>query len=72
MVGFTQSQTDPCLFISENVICLVYVDDMLFYSPNETDLDIVFEKLRKLNMELKVEDDVAGFLGVLIKKLDGK
>ena len=32
-VGFTQSHADPCLFISENVICLVYVDDTLFYSP---------------------------------------
>jgi len=49
---------------------LVYADDTLFYSPNETYIDIVLGKLRKLNMELKVEDDVAGFLGVLIKKFD--
>jgi len=60
----------PAFSFSENVICLVYADDTLFYSPNETYIDIVLGKLRKLNMELKVEDDVAGFLGVLIKKFD--
>ena len=70
-VGFTQSDVDPCLFISEKVKCLVYVDDNLFFSPNESDFDVVLEKMRKLKKELNVEDDVAGFLGVLIKKLYG-
>jgi len=32
---------------------------------------VVLGKLRELKMELNVEDDVAGFLGVHIKKLDG-
>jgi len=40
-----------------------------FFSP-VSDLDRVLEKLKGLKIELKVEDDVAGFLGVLIKKLD--
>ena len=69
-VGFKQSEVDPCLFISEKVICLVYVDDTLFFSPNVSDIDRVLEKLKGLKIELNVEDDVAGFLGVLIKKLD--
>ena len=55
-VGFTQSFTDPCFFISDQVICLVYVDGTLFYSPN------------KQGMNLNVADDVAGFL--VIKRLD--
>ena len=53
------------------MIFLVYVDGTLFNSPNETDIDIVLEKPRQLKMESKVEDNVSGFLGVLIKKLDG-
>jgi len=57
-------------FISERFICLVYVDDTLFVSTNVSDIDMVLEKLRELKMELNVEEDVAGFLGVLIKKLD--
>jgi Reverse transcriptase (RNA-dependent DNA polymerase) len=33
-VGFrSQEDLDPCLFISDKVICLVYVDDTLFLFP---------------------------------------
>ena len=38
-VGFTQLSADPCLFISDQVICLVYVDDTLFYCPSTTEID---------------------------------
>ena len=65
-MGFKQSEVDPCIFISEKVICLVYIDETLFFSPNELDIDAVLKKLRELNLELNIEDDVAGFLGVLI------
>jgi len=65
-VGLKQSEVEPCLFISKKVIFLVYVDYTLYFIPNVSDIDMVLEKLRELN----VEDDVAGFLGVLIKKLD--
>jgi hypothetical protein len=38
--GFEQSKSDPCLFFSNNVICLlVYVDDCLFFAPNPKDID---------------------------------
>ena len=47
-VGFKQSEVDPCLFISEKVICLVYVGDTLFFSSNESDIDRVLKKLREL------------------------
>ena len=69
-VGFSQaSKIDPCLFISEKVICLVYVDDTLLYAQDEKDIDEVLYKLvEEQKMQLEVEDSVAGFLGVLIKK----
>ena len=44
-VGFAQSSADPCLSISDQVICLVYVDDTLFYSPNKTEIDKTLDKL---------------------------
>jgi len=28
--GFEQSNFDPCLFIIEGIICVVYVDDTIF------------------------------------------
>jgi len=50
-VGFKESEVDPCLFISEKFICLVYVDDTLFFSPNVSDIDRVLEKLKGLKIE---------------------
>ena len=68
-IGFYQSKQDPCLFLSEKVICLVYVDDTLFYARNVKDIDEIIIKLRdQYNMELEEENDVAGFLGVHINK----
>jgi hypothetical protein len=36
-MGFVQSEADPCLFISNDIICLIYVDDaLLFYKDKES------------------------------------
>jgi hypothetical protein len=73
-IGFTSmTDIDPCLFISDKVICLVYVDDTLFYSPKSEYIDEVIANLRKNEMELEVENSVAGFLGVHIERneMDG-
>jgi hypothetical protein len=68
--GFEQKlDVDPCLFISDKVICLVYVDDTLLYAKSMDDIDEVIRKLTQDHqMTLEVEDDVAGFLGVHIEK----
>ena len=52
---------------SERFICLFYVDNTLFFTPNVSDIDMILEKLKELKMELNVQDD---FFGVIIKKLD--
>jgi Reverse transcriptase (RNA-dependent DNA polymerase) len=68
-VGFTQSEHDQCLFISDRVICLIYVDDTLFFAPKQEYIDAVLDKLQQ-SMTLNVENDVAGFLGVHIQRHD--
>jgi len=55
------------LLPSERFICLFYVDNTLFFTPNVSDIDMILEKLKELKMELNVQDD---FFGVIIKKLD--
>jgi hypothetical protein len=69
-VGFTQSDSDQCLFISEKVVCLVYVDDTLLFAKDMKDIDDIIAALEAAGMELEVEDDVAGFLGVHIDRRD--
>ena len=63
-VGCVQSDVDPCLFVHQGMICLVYVDDCLFFAPDDSKFEEMLEKLRGENLTLEREDDVAGFLGV--------
>lgn len=68
-VGFRSlEEVDACLFVTDNVICLVYVDDTLFFSPKEEYIDEVISNLRAQGMDLEVEGDVGGFLGVHIER----
>ena len=66
--GLKQSKLDPCLFIGAKVICIVYVDDLLFWSPKEEFIDDLGEKLRAEEIELEEEGDAAGFLGVQLRR----
>jgi hypothetical protein len=68
-LGFKPCDTDPCLFVSNTCICLVYVDDTLFFARQAADIDDAVIGLRRLGMDLEEKDDVACFLGVLVKRL---
>jgi hypothetical protein len=73
-IYFVQSDFDQCLFISDQVIFLVCIDDTLFFSPDQASISEVIEKLKLegLELEMEIEDDVARFLGVHIdRKVDG-
>jgi hypothetical protein len=67
-VGFTNSTSDPCLFISDKLIALVHVDDTLFFSPKQEYIDEILLKLKANSLDLNIEEDVAGFLGVHVGK----
>ena len=68
-IGFkTNEEVDPCLFVSDKVVCLVYVDDTLFYASKQEYIDEVIQRLRDAKMDLEVEGTVAGFLGVHIDR----
>ena len=70
-VGFqSQEHVDPCLFMSDKVIVLVYVDDTLFYSPRTEWIDEAIQQIQQQELELEIEDSVAGFLGVHIQRDD--
>jgi hypothetical protein len=66
-----QTDVDPCLFMSDKVVCLLYVDDQLLYSDDMEEINKVLKYLREVeNITLEEESDVAGFLGVDIKRDD--
>ncbi|KAL7460733.1 hypothetical protein ACHAXS_001177 [Conticribra weissflogii] len=71
--GMEQSDLDPCLFISDKVICVVYVDDLLFWSMEDQPIYDLAEALRNEDVLLEEEGDAAGFLGVKLTRLpDGR
>jgi hypothetical protein len=62
-LGFESCDADPCLFVSEKCICLVYVDDTLMFAQTQSDIESIVKGLKNLGMDLEEEDSVAGFLG---------
>jgi hypothetical protein len=50
---------------------LVYVDDTLLFARSQADIEDVVKGLQNLGMDLEEEDDVAGFLGVLVRRIPG-
>ena len=59
---FVQNNADPCLFVHQDMIYLVYVDDYLFFAKDDSRFEKILKKLLGENLTLEREDDVAGFL----------
>ena len=68
--GMQVSKLDPCLFVDNRVVCICYVDDILFWSQDVKYINELAEKLREQGLLLEQEDDAAGFLGVKLTKTD--
>jgi hypothetical protein len=67
--GFVPSKTDPCMFVHKKMICLVYVDDCLFFGKDMSDIDKMIASLKE-RFDLNEEDNVAGFLGIKLNYLE--
>ena len=64
--GFCQSVVDPCLFLHNDCILVVYVNDCLLFSKEASVLDALMDSLKK-EFILTMEGDVGAFLGIGIK-----
>ena len=59
---------DPCVFIKEDVIVLVYVDNCLIFSRDKDKINQLIDKLKnKEKLDLIDEGDVDKYLGVEIE-----
>jgi hypothetical protein len=67
--GFVPSKTDPCMFVHKHMICLVYVDDCLFFGKEASEIDKMIASL-KTTFDLNEEDNVAGFLGINLNYME--
>ena len=68
-LGFTQCvDVDQCLFVSDKVILLCYVDDCLMYAKSPQDLQDLLTEMRAIGLQLDEEGNAEGFLGVDIQR----
>jgi hypothetical protein len=54
--------------MNKTLIVIIYVDDILIYGHNETDIDELIEKLKKEGVALHKEGTAEGYLGVDIRR----
>ena len=69
--GFRASKIDPCLFMRNDCILVLYTDDCLVFAPDQTIIDGVISDLKSDGFLLKDEGDVSAFLGVDIVRKSG-
>jgi hypothetical protein len=68
----TPSEHNPCLFMNETIIVIVYVDDILIYGKSEAEIDKLIKCLKSDDIALHKEGTAEGYLGVDIQKEEGK
>ncbi len=51
-----------------DVICVVYINDLIFWSKDVPQINGVAMQLHKLGVDLEQEDNAAGFLGVTLDR----
>ena len=70
LIGLQEFKIDPsdyyqCIFLGENIIFIVYVNDCLLFSKKEKFIDALVEQMRHHKFELKYEDQsINCFLGL--------
>ena len=69
--GMAVSQSDPCLFVSDWVVAVAFVDNILFWSTDEAYINKLGSKLHKQILLLKQEKHAAGMLGVDMTRAEG-
>lgn len=73
--GWKPSVIDPCLFMKNKMICVIYVDDTIFAGPSQQDIDAevtslgIKHKSEDRPFEFRDEGEVSAFLGIKIDQL---
>jgi hypothetical protein len=70
-LGFKKSKSDPCLFLRNDMIILLYTDDCWLYVKNINTIDEVVKILRKeYKLTINDPDPIDDFLGIHFSNKD--
>ncbi|KAL7485132.1 hypothetical protein ACHAW6_010731 [Cyclotella cf. meneghiniana] len=65
-----QSTCDPCLFIGDSIIVVMYVNDLLLYAKDDKTINKLIKHLHDDGFWIQKEGSAEGFLGVDIQQSD--
>ena len=66
---FSSSELDPCLFIRQDCIIVLYVDDAIILARDDTTLEKVQQELRDNGYNFNQDGDFKSYLGVQLDTL---
>ena len=71
---FKLSAIDPCLYIGNGIIVLLYVDDCIIVGPSMVDIDAFVQSMKNVpeGFILKDEGDIKKYIGIEITHIDEK
>jgi hypothetical protein len=67
-IGFTPTKSDPCVFVRDSNIILMYVDDCVIISTSEGEANEILEEIKKQGLKLTDEGTMETYLGIQIDK----
>jgi len=70
-MGYKQSTVDQCMYLKEDSIILVYVDDMLILSKEANLYEKLLEELKVRKFEVSDEGNLEEYLGVEFRRVEG-
>ena len=76
--GFVQSEIDKCLFLKQDMVCIVCVDDTIIAGPGSKAIDLLISNLgisdeeQRHSFDFRDEGEVGDFLGIRIEKSQAK
>ena len=67
-IGFTPSDVDPCLYFKPGIVLVVYIDDCILFSPDNSLIDATIEKLHDAKFNIEDQGTVNDFLGIKVEQ----
>ena len=64
LCGMEQLTFDPCIFIGTKIMCICYLDHLIFWALDKSDINGLANQLITSGVSLEQESDAARFLGV--------
>ena len=67
-IGFISSDIDPCLYFKQGIVLVVYIDDCILFSPNNSLIDETIKKLCDAKFNIEDQGTVNDFLGIKVER----